>query len=95
MLLIMFRFLLIPHIVRSIFNFRYGDYRLINFNELQGRIPVTMEDMLESVKISSQSGAEIFAQEWLPECSDIIDKHRDLVERWMPEEDPVQKEVYS
>ena len=48
-----------------------------------------MEDMLDSVKISSEKGAEMFVQEWLPECSDIIDKHRDQVENWMPDEDQV------
>ena len=52
-------------------------------------MPVTMENMLESVEASSTAGAEMFVQQWLPECSDIIDKHRDQVESWMPEEDQV------
>ena len=68
---------------------RYGDFRLTDIPELRKIMPVTMEDFIEHVKESSKKGAEILRTQWVNECCDIIDEHRDNIEDLMPADNPV------
>ena len=68
---------------------RYKDFRLIDIPKLREVMPVTMEDFTEHVKESSKKGAEILRTQWVNECCDIIDEHRDNIEDLMPGDDPV------
>ena len=64
---------------------RYGGLRLIDIPHLRSVMPLTMEAVRESVVETSKKGADLLLNEWIPECCDIVDEKRDLVEGWMPE----------
>ncbi|XP_067685210.1 dynein axonemal heavy chain 3-like [Haliotis asinina] len=68
------------------FHTKYGNFRLIDIRGLRKCMPVTMETFLKHVQTSSRNGASRLKAEWLMECCDIIDAHRDEVEGWMPED---------
>ena len=68
---------------------RYGSLRLIDIPHLRTVMPLTMEDIRESVVETSKKGAELLNDQWVMECCDIVDDNRDAVEKWMPGDEEV------
>ncbi|KAK6993742.1 dynein heavy chain 3 axonemal, partial [Biomphalaria glabrata] len=74
----------IMRIILYDFHVRFNDFRLIDINDLKKLMPVTMEEFLNHVKVSSSSAAETLQKVWLSDCCNLIDEMRDEIEAWMP-----------
>ena len=67
--------------------YRYSSFRLIDTSGLKEVMPLTMNTFLDHVKESSLRGREILLNDWITECSSIVQKNRDGIEQWMPSDE--------
>ncbi|XP_033642613.1 dynein heavy chain 3, axonemal-like [Asterias rubens] len=63
---------------------KYFTFRLIDIPGLKKVMPLTMEAFLDHVESSSKKGREILDKEWMSECTAIVGRNQDEIERWMP-----------
>ncbi|XP_022099330.1 dynein heavy chain 3, axonemal-like isoform X3 [Acanthaster planci] len=66
---------------------KYFSFRLIDTSGLKEVMPLSMDAFLGHVKASSLRGREVLLNDWIADCSAIVERNRDEIERWMPNDE--------